>query len=482
MENQAIVPATSENVPAVTSQGPFFKRMLARIDGIGFWLEPEAADRAAHPLPEVIARRPINTGLTLIWLFFGVFGLWAALAPLDSAIIAPGKVILNNNKKTIQHLEGGIVDKILVREGQNVKKGDVLIRLDETAAKARYELVRKQYLVLRAAEARLIAERDDTDKVDFPKDLLEEKEKDENAKQSVDSQARLFETRRDSLKGKISVLNQKIAQIREDISGMKAQMVSSNRQVQLLNQEIASVRTLVQGGNAPRSRLLALERQVADVSGQLGEYRSRMSHSEQSIAEARIEIINSKNDFLNQVMGELKETQTNLSDTEERIRASADTFNRVNILSPLDGTVTGLKFFTVGGVIRPGEPIMDIVPSDDTLIVEARVMPNDIDVVHAGLKANVRLSAYKSRFVHPIEGKVVNVSADRFDDLQRGTAYYTARVEVDARQLADLHTLNNVILYPGMPADVYVVTGTRTMLAYLFSPIRNSFSKSFRED
>jgi HlyD family type I secretion membrane fusion protein len=457
------------------------QRIVARLDTWGVWLQP-APLTENHPTPEQLARRSINTGMALMLLFFGIFGLWAAFAPLNSAVIAQGKVVLSNNRKTIQHLEGGIVDKILVREGQMVKKGDIIIKLDETAAKARYELVRKQFVTLQAAEARLIAERDDAKELTFPEALLSKKEKDATIRESLDAQARLFKTRRDNVEGKISVLNQKIAQFREDIAGLRSQTVSANRQIQLLNQEIGAVRTLVNNGNAPKSRLLGLERQQADISGMLGEYRSRISRAEQSIAEARIEIINTRNAFLNQVIDELKETQTNLSDTEERVRASEDMFTRINIVAPIGGRVTGLKVFTVGGVIKPGESVMDIVPSDDTLVVQARVAPQDIDLVHEGLMANVHLTAYKARFVHPVDGKVVDVSADRFDDAANNLSYYEARVEVDAAQMAALRKAENVQLYPGMPADVFVVTGTRTLLDYLLDPIYHSFNKSFREE
>jgi HlyD family type I secretion membrane fusion protein len=459
------------------------KRMLAQIDFLAFWIDPPVTSAGQTVAsPEQSSRAAIRMGMWSIIVLFGICGIWAAVAPLDSAAIAPGKVVLNNNRKSIQHLEGGIVNKLMVREGQVVKKGDILIRLDETAAKARYELVRKQFVTLRAAEARLIAERDNKKEVTFPEDLIVKVKSDATVRESLDSQKRLFEAHRGSVEGKISILMQKIEQFKEDIQGLRSQTASANRQIQLLNQEISAVRSLVVNGNAPKSRLLALERQQADLSGQLGEYRSRISRSEQSIGEAKIEIINVKNTFLNQVIQELKETQVNLSDTEERVRANEDMFKRINILAPIGGTVTALKVHTVGGVIKPGDTLMDIVPSDDKLIVEARVLPQDIDVVHAGLKANVRLSAYKSRTVPPIEGVVMMVSPDRFDDPNQGVSYYEARIEVDKKELDELNQMSNVQLYPGMPADTLIVTGSRTLLSYLFEPIRSSFSKSFREE
>jgi HlyD family type I secretion membrane fusion protein len=452
--------------------------LIKKIDEVSQWLSP-IPEKIKPDSPEYFARNSIKVGMIGIALFFGVFGLWSAIAPLNSAAIAPGRVILDSNKKTIQHLEGGIVDAILVREGQAVNKGDILLRLDETTAKARFELVRKQYLTLKATEARLIAERDDLQEIPFTKDLTDIENSDPTAKESLENQRRLFASRRDSVKGKISIHRQKIAQYKDEIRGLEAQASSSRSQIGYVNEEIESVAQLVASNNAPRSRLLSLQRQKSALDGALGEAIAGISRARQSIGESEIEILNTSNSFLNEVNNEFKETQASLSDIEERIRASEDTFTRINILAPINGKVTDLQVHTIGGVIKPGEKLMDIIPKDDVLIVEAMVQPQDIDVVRDGLEASVRLSAYKARFVPPIKGKVANVSADRFDDPQRGISYYKARVVVDSDELSHLE---NVELYPGMPTDVLIVTGERTMLQYLFAPIRDSFSKSFREE
>ena len=390
-----------------------------------------------------------------------------------------GKVVLDNNKKTIQHLEGGIVDTIFVREGDFVEAGQKLIKLDETTAKARYELLRKQFITTQAQEARLIAERDGLDELVFPDDLIEQESTDATVAEGLDSQRRIFSSRQNSVGGRISILNQQREQLKEEIAGLRSQSTSATRQIGLLNKEIRAIAQLVAERNAPRSRLLSLQRQLAGISGQRGEYRSQISRAQQRIGETEIEINNVKNNFLNEVVAELKETQVALSDLEERIRASQDTFNRINILAPVAGTITDLLVHTEGGVIKPGDKIADIIPADDKLIVEAQVQPQDIDVVRKGLEASVRLSAYKARFVPPITGTVEQVSADRFDDPQMGTSYYKARIVVDGDEIK---ALEEVELYPGMPTDVLIVTGTRTFLSYLFDPIRDSFSKSFRED
>ncbi len=451
--------------------------LVNRVDSVTAWLFPPAQDD--DNAPEFLSRKAIHVGMVSILLIFGFFGLWSALAPLNSAAISIGKVILDNNKKTIQHLEGGIVDKILVREGEHVEEGQPLIRLDETTAKARYDLLRKQFVTARAAEARLIAERDNQEAVAFPEDLTEQRKDDEAVKEALDSQERLFASRRANLEGRISILNQKIQQFKEEIKGLEAQSISSSEQIALLRREIADVERLVNNRNAPKSRLLALQRQLASINGERGEFGAMIARAEQSIGEADLEIINANNTFLNDVIEELKEAQATRNDLEERIRASEDTFNRINIVAPIEGTITDLQVHTIGGVIQPGEKLMDIVPIDDKLVIEAMIQPQDIDVVRAGLEASVRLNAYKARFVPPITGEVMHVSADRFDEQQTGQSYYKARILVDSTEIQELE---GVDLYPGMPVDVLIVTGSRTMLSYLFSPIRESFSKSFREE
>lgn len=429
--------------------------------------------------PEKSAFSAIRLGGVCVLLFFGIFGLWSAFAPLDSAAIATGEVILDSNKKTVQHLEGGIVDEILVREGDRVEKGEALIRLDETTAKARFNLLRKQYYTAQATEARLIAERDRKESIDFPEELLEMQDDKPAVKEAIASQRSIFETRKNNVQGRISILKQKIEQFKEETTGLKSQITSTRRQIGLIRDEVGTVKRLVRSKNAPKSRLLSLQRNKARLEGELGQLKSRIARIEQSIGESQIEIINVKNEFLNKLVEELKETQVTLSDLEERIRSSQDKYRRINILAPISGAVTDLKVHTVGGVIKAGEKIMNIVPSDDHLIVEAKVKPRDIDIVRAGLEASVRLTAYKTRFVPPINGEVVNVSADRFENKKDGTAYYKARVAVDSEEL---EALEDVTLYPGMPADVLIKTGSRTLLTYLFAPIRDSFSKSFRED
>ena len=273
-------------------------------------------------------------------------------------------------------------------------------------------------------------------------------------------------------------MNQKIAQSGDEIRGYREQVSAANSQIGLLGEEITVVQGLLAKGNALKPRLLALQRTQADMMGQRGQAQAMISRANQTINEAKIAILNQKNDYLNKANTELKDVQTQLSDLSEQGIAAGDVVRRIELKAPLAGTVTGLAVHTVGGVVQPGQVLMTLVPSDDKLVVEALINPTDIDVVQAGLKAQVRLTAFHIRSLRPVDGTVVNVSADRFDNERTGEAYFTARVEIPQSELKDL---GDIKLTPGMPAEVLIVTGSRTMLSYLVRPIRESFGHAFHE-
>lgn len=429
--------------------------------------------------PEARARPTILMGLGLMVFLFGFIFLWAALVPLQSGAVAIGRIVVDSNRKEIQHLEGGIVKEIAVREGDNVKAGQILVRLDNTTSQARSDLLRGEYIAARASEARLLAERDNKAEVTFPEELTRLESTDEQVRTNLDSQRRLFASRRESLQGQIDVLNQKIGQSGSEISGLREQGSAASQQIALLNEEIDVVKGLLAKGNALKPRLLALERQRADLLGQRGQAQAMISRANQTSNESKINILNLKTDFLNKVVAELKETQTQVSTLSEQMRSAGDVARRVDITAPIAGTVTGLMVHTIGGVVKPGDTLMTLVPQDDKLIVEARVTPQDIDVVHPGLEAQVRLTAFKARYLRPAKGKVITVSADRFDDQRTGEGFYVARIEIPQSELKDI--IGDVKLTPGMPAETLIVTGRRTMLSYLVRPIRESFGRAFRE-
>lgn len=453
------------------------RRGVHGLDGLAARLLPY--DPQNIYAPDQRARPTILIGFLLMFLLFGVIGSWAALVPLSAGAIAPGRVMAESNRKEIQHLEGGIVQAILVKDGDVVKAGQPLIRLDSTNAQAKAEQVLGQYLAAKATEARLIAERDGKTSISFPAEYVQQEAANPKVKEALDTQRHLFATRREALEGEINVLNQKIAQSGDEIRGLREQIAATGTQIGLLNQEIATVEGLLKTGNALKPRLLGLQRQQADLMGQRGNAQAMVSRANQTINESKISIINAKNDFSNKVAAELKDTQVQLSSLEEQARATSDVARRVEVTAPMEGTVTGLAVHTVGGVVQPGETLLSLVPSNDRLIVEARVSPQDIDVVHAGLTAQVRLTAFKTRYLRPVEGTVTTVSADRFDDKATGDSYFIARVAIAQSELTALGP--DIKLSSGMPADVLIVTGTRTMLSYIVRPIRDSFGHAFHD-
>ena len=426
-----------------------------------------------------VARGPIRFGLWTLFVLFFVFGSWAAFAPLETAAVAQGSVVLNSNKKTIQHLEGGIISEILVHEGDFVQANQPLIKLDETGAKSRYNGLLSEVRTLRANELRLLAEREGKSTVEYNDPLLADAQN-PDVKSILTTQTQLFEGRNKNVEGQVGVLQQKMEQSKEEIKGLQAEVAAAKSQIAYLNEETQTVKTLVEKGQALRPRLLALQRQASELLGRQGEYQAAIARAGQTIAQAEVEMLNVKNQRNNDVEKELHDVQTQYADFNERLKAAEDIKNRVVITAPQSGVVTNLAFHTKGGVIQPGVPIMEIVPKDDKLIIEAKVNLTDINIVHAGLPARVRLSAYKSRRVPIIDAKVTSVSADRVVDKNTNQAYYLARIEVDENEIKN-QIAEHVELYPGMPADVLIVTGTRTLLSYLFTPIGDSMFRAFRE-
>ncbi len=422
-------------------------------------------------------RGAIVAGSAIIVLFFGGLGVWAALAPLESAAIAPGSVSVDTNRKTIQHLEGGIVGAILVRDGETVTKGQVLIRLDVTRPLATLDLLKGRRLAAQALEARLIAERDGRTKIDFPNYLVGQGSQ-PKVVETLDGQTNIFRARQKAIAGQIKIQEQRIAQISEEIGGLKGQIRAENRQQELIRGEIADVKMLVGKGLARKPRLLALQRRLAEIEGSRSRNRAAIARARQSIGEARTRITEIGTRQLNEVVAELRDVQGEQFDLAERIRAAEDVLGRTDIRAPLDGTVVGLQVHTLGGVIGPGAALMDIVPSGVKLVIEANVDPTDIDVVHPGLEAQVRLTAFSMRNTKPIAGRVMSVSADRLIDERTGQAYYRVRIEL----IEDpAKAFEGATLYPGMPAEVMIVTGAQSALGYIFNPISSSLNRAFRE-
>ncbi len=426
--------------------------------------------------PQVVAS--VLVGFAVIAVFFGILGGWAAQARLDSAAIAPGVVAVETKRKTVQHLEGGIVGEILVRDGDRVHAGQVLIRLDDTRPRATLELLRGRYMGAQALKARLIAERDHREEIVFPEPLLGQRD-DPKGAEIIDGQINIFETRRQSLSGQTAILRQRMARYREEIHGLEGVITAEETQLRLIDEEITGVKKLLEKGLAQKPRLLALQRKQAEINGERSRNQASIARANQSIAETRLRITNLDTARIDEVVQELRDAQTLLFDLVEEIRTAEDVLRRTAILAPLDGVVVDLKVFTSGGVITSGEPLLDIVPSADRLVVEAQIDPDDIDVVRVGLPARVQFTAFNRRHLVPVKGVVTSVSADRLVDERSGLPYYLARIEL-ADDLPE--ALEGISLYPGMQAEVMIVTGERTVLDILVQPIAQSFNRAFREE
>jgi HlyD family type I secretion membrane fusion protein len=430
-------------------------------------------------LTEMGLRSRLIFGSVVIGIFFGGFGFWAGLAPLQSGAIAPGSVNVAGQRKTLQHLEGGIVETMMVKEGDTVRAGQVLVRLSNTQALAQLQLLRGQLAASLAATSRLKAERDEKGSIEFDPTVLDLLDGDKAKHDEItEGQQGIFISRRKGFQSQKDLTKQKVRQLTEEINGLNAEIASQNRQLVLIKEELVDLSGLVKKGYARKPKMLELQRQDAALQGARDQNTSRIARAKQAIVEAEISLIEISTRAMNEVVTTLRETQQTIADLRERATASQDILSRIEIRAPVSGRVVNLQIFTDGGVIAPGAAILDIVPEDEMLVVEARVDPVDIDVVHAGLRAEIRLSAFRADEVPVIMGVVENISADSLIDKQTGQAYYTARVV-----LAKGASLpKDKPLYPGMPAEVLIVTGERTALSYLFEPITRSLNRSLREN
>jgi HlyD family type I secretion membrane fusion protein len=427
---------------------------------------------------ELVLGMPLYVGLGIIFLFFCTFFGWAVFSPLESAAIAPGEVYVDTKRKTIQHLEGGIISKIMVRDGDLVEPGQVLIHLDQIQPLANLALIQGRFNAARALEYRLRAERDQLKKVVFPQELEKRRSSDPEVMDMLETQERIFRSRRKSIAGQRAILNQRIVQYKEEINGLSGQIEAQDEHVAISNQEIKALKDLVTKGLSGNQRMLELKRDLTEIKGERAKNISSIARVGQKIVETKLEIVNLDTAQMNEVVQELREVKTELYDQREKIRAVGDVLKRTDIIAPIAGTVVGLNVHTVGGVITRGEELMDIVPAGEQLIIEARVNPNDIDVVKLDLPAHVRFTAFNQRDTNPVEGKVVTISADRLSDERTGEVFYSVRIEL----IGDLQeALDGKALYPGMQAEVMILTGVRTPLDYFIQPITQSFNRAFRE-
>ncbi|MBX3680386.1 HlyD family type I secretion periplasmic adaptor subunit [Cognatazoarcus halotolerans] len=422
-------------------------------------------------------RRWRRIGLVIIAMTFGLAVVWSFLAPLSSAVVAQGLVKVDSNRKRIQHQEGGVVKEILVRDGAHVKAGDVLIRLDETRAGASQGVLRTQRDAALALQARLEAERDRAAEIVWPEELLDRRN-DPKVADLIQAQEVQFRARRASLVGQLSILDKQIASKSSEIGGLGGQMRAKQAQLASLRSELAGLTDLLSKGMVEKTKYRNLEREIARLDGERAEHESDIAAARTMMAEKQLEKFQLRKNFHQDVTEDLRKVQTDIFDVDERISAANFVLAQTEIRSPVEGTVTDLKVHTEGGVISPGELLLEVVPADDRLVVEARVRPQDVDRIHVGLPAGIKLSAFDQRTLPELDGAVTYLSADVVEDQRSGQVYYLTRVEVPESQLERLDGLQ---VLPGMIADVFVRTGERTFFEYLLHPITASFDKAWRE-
>jgi len=419
----------------------------------------------------------IRKGLLVIVVFVVGSVTWASLAELESAVSAPGTIVVESHRKTIQHLEGGIVKEVLVAEGENVSAGQPLLRLAETQAQSNFSLLQDQADALMAQEARLMTERDGAAGIAFPPELLARRS-DPKVAQIIAGEQNTFLTRRNTLGKQLAILAQRNDENKSQIAGLQSQQDAVKKQSTLIDQEASGVEDLYKQGLSTLPRVLALRRQGADLTGQTGQITEHMAQIELSSEENNLQMTNLRNQQLSEVANDLRDVQTKKFDVLSRLNAAKDVVNRLDLVAPVAGKVVNLAIHTQGAVLRPGDTVMEIVPAEDLLDVEARVRPDQADSIQPGMGAHVSFNAYKQRRLPQILGTVQTVSADRLVDQRTGQPYFNVIVSVDRKELQDY---KDVKLMPGLPVDVAIATGTRTLMEYFLAPVLDVIEKGMRE-
>lgn len=418
-------------------------------------------------------------GLVTIVACFGGFAGWSLLADLDSAVIASGFAVVDSHRKTVQHLEGGILHELLVREGDIVRAGQPLAILDTTQADAQLGQLTSQLVAVEAKLARLRAEQQDLRTVEFPGNLTDQHGV-ELVVEALETQRRLFLARWRAYDSSVGIIRKRIQQFREQIAASQSQSASVDTRLELMEEDLKNVTYLFERGYERRPRMLELRRNVQELQGQQAQLRGAVAEARQSIAGAEMEIVNLGDARQSEVAKELQDLRAQQADLADRIRAARDVRERRHIISPQDGVVTELRLVTPGGVIGSGQPLMDIVPVDDELIIETRIHPDDIDVVRPGLPAQVRLTAFKRSTTPTIEGEVTYVSADMLTDPRNGETYFLSRITPSPRSL--LRSKKQVTITPGMPAEVMIAIGERRAFEYFLTPLKERMTHAFREE
>lgn len=411
---------------------------------------------------------------------FGGFLLWAALAPLDEGVPTQGMVAIDTKRKTVQHLTGGIVKEVLVREGEQVKEGQVLVRLDEAVTRANYESIRQRYLGLSAMQTRLRAEQSGASQLVFDKDVLQAVAADAYVAQQVNNQKQLFETRRAGLQSDLQGLQEAMEGVKAQRDAARLMLGQRQQQLALLKEELTNTRELVKEGYAPRNRQLELERMSAETQASIADLTGNTIRAERSMAELTQRMQSRKAEYRKEVESQLADVAREVQADAEKYVAEKANLQRVDIRSPSAGQVVGLSVQTVGAVVQPGQKLMDIVPDEQALLLETRVAPHLIDKVHAGLAADIRFNTFAHSPQLVVQGKVLSVSGDLLTDPQNPQiSYFLARLEVTPE---GMKSLAHRQMQPGMPAEVVIKTGERSLLTYLLNPLTKRLASSMKEE
>lgn len=429
------------------------------------------------------ARAPILFGTWVIIIFFGFGFLWAALAPLDSASHAQGTIISSSRKKTLQHPQGGVVKAIFVKQGDHVKEGEPIVELDETLFKANHDAVLGQYRAMKASESRLIAERDNLPNIEFAPELLKDAEQPDVAK-ILATQRNLFNSKRELLNNIEKHSAQRIEQTKKTIDGAKEQKASAAKTHEVLEERLKSGKQLLAKGFMSKAQFSEIESKYADAKSRDLSIDAEIIKQEQEVARIEIELMEQKSKILNSTIDELKNTQAELAKLKESYVQAKDSLDKAMIVSPVDGIVNVINVTTIGGYVQAAQPIAEVSPEKDVLIVEAKIQPQDVAYIHPGQVAKMNFTAYKSRTTPIFKGILVSVSPDVVieNTAQGPMGFYVARIEIDMDEFnTESKRLNLTPLMPGMQADVQIIRGTRTLLRYMLDPITDNMFKAFKE-
>ncbi|MGA4494231.1 HlyD family type I secretion periplasmic adaptor subunit [Vreelandella venusta] len=417
-------------------------------------------------------------GYAILGIALGGFVLWSVTASLAVAVVAPGNVSMESFKRTVQHLEGGIVRELLAQDGDKVEAGEPLVILSDTQVRSQLEIAQSQYFINRAMEARLLAEQQGAEMLEMPEELMSV----DNARiqQITAVQQSLFAARRQSLQGTLDAMDQQIIQMQEQIDGLESRISVNNQRMNSLRSEAEDFRSLYREGLGDNQRLRELERQILQYQGDNAEFQSSIAQLRSQISENRMQKETTLQEFQAEVGEQLRDAQAQIAEAEERITSLTDQVSRTVIAAPVSGTVVGRQVHTVGAVVRPGDPIMEVVPSNDGFVVEARVPAKDIDNLFIGQLAEIRFSAFNQRLTNIIDGEIIHISADSFEDEATGQRYYKTRIRVTDEGKKDM--TEQMHLLSGMPAEVMIRTGERTFASYIAKPVTDMLARAIRED